>query len=582
MGRQRAVFPAEISSDGLPDDEVRVTISTGQRARDGHILEPAGCILTNYLANPIVLWSHDPVEPIGNNFDVAVVESGIVARTKFAPAGISQTADRIRGLVKSGVVRGVSIGFDILEGEPIEPGKPWKGIRASAWELFETSFVSIPADTGATVTQRADADWKVGAARDLPVQDSDEWDGPEAEKSIFDHAGGEDFDPAKARKGFLVYNATSPKLRGSYKLPIAHVVDGALQVPKGAIRAAASRLPQTDIPDAVKTEAEGVLNHYKEQAGMKDGEDGRSAAVTALRKRMLTGGPARPSGVRGLSDISCLAWVLGELGWVHSSSVWEAELENDGSPVPAMLGEAMRQLGEALIAMTQEEVTEMLAGKGLVDIEEGELLALPAEERAYVSGGKTVAARNFRIGMARMRLRAGRVLSKGNAKKLADGIGHIDAAKDKIAEATGYQAETRAAHETAMDAHGSATTAHEKLGDALAAAKDAPPEEAGKHIDAAAKQHKALARHMDAVGESHETMALSQGNAQDATNAADRCMRAAQRCMRSVMESAPDADPKEVQTSEGVGESGGAENNRTLSQEARMRRARLLELASVG
>ncbi|HWX48135.1 MAG TPA: HK97 family phage prohead protease [Roseomonas sp.] len=64
---------------------------------------------------------------------------------------------------------------------------------------------------------------------------------------------------------------------------------------------------------------------------------------------------------KGMYDVSCLASLLSELGWLHDSVSWEAEHEGDGSTLPAQLGEALRILGEALVAMSAEEVAEMLA-----------------------------------------------------------------------------------------------------------------------------------------------------------------------------------------------------------------------------
>lgn len=119
-------------------------------------------------------------------------------------------------------------------------------------------------------------DWKCGAARDLPVEADGEWDGAAAEASIFEHAGGDDFDPAVARKGFLAYDASAPKLRGSYKLPFAQLVEGELKAMASGVRAAASRLPDTDVPDTVRQAARGVLDHY--EAAMTDGDK----AVEAL------------------------------------------------------------------------------------------------------------------------------------------------------------------------------------------------------------------------------------------------------------------------------------------------------------
>ena len=191
------------------------------------------------------------------------------------------------------------------------------------------------------------ADWKIGASRNLAIEDSDAWDGAAAEKSIFAHAGGDDFDPKKARAGFLVYDADKPKERGSYKLPIAHEVDGALKVPKGAIRAAASRLPDTDIPDAVKKRAQAVLDHYKKEAGIgDDGKDKKDDRSFSRLVRRMTRVNSAPVLQRGLYDVANLAYVLMQLGYHHDGAVFEAALEGDDSQVPAMLGEALVSLGD--------------------------------------------------------------------------------------------------------------------------------------------------------------------------------------------------------------------------------------------
>ncbi|HEV2097670.1 MAG TPA: HK97 family phage prohead protease, partial [Stellaceae bacterium] len=249
------------------------------------------CELDHYRANPIVLWQHDPDFPVGRASTLQVSSDDISARITFAPSGISAKADEVRGLVKSGIVSSVSVGFDVKDYEPIDPKQPWGGLRVSKWELLECSFVSVPADTGAVVTarelHREGADWKCGAARDLPIEDSDDWDGGAAAASIFAYAGGDDFDPGKARRGFLFYDAAKPKERGSYKDPIAHDVGGELKVPKGAIRAAASRLPQTDVPAAVKEAGQAVLDHYKKAAGIGD-DDGRSVRPMRRRRRERT------------------------------------------------------------------------------------------------------------------------------------------------------------------------------------------------------------------------------------------------------------------------------------------------------
>jgi hypothetical protein len=128
--------------------------------------------------------------------------------------------------------------------------------------------------------------WTVGAARDLPLSDSDSWDGDAAKAAIFAWAGGDDFSPAKAKRGFLVYDAEADDQRGSYKLPFATAVEGELTAVLGGVRAAASRLPQTDIPDDVKDKARAVIDGYL------PGDDGEAESERAER-RIRPGDPRR-------------------------------------------------------------------------------------------------------------------------------------------------------------------------------------------------------------------------------------------------------------------------------------------------
>lgn len=155
MSMIRKLVQTQVTEIG--DDEVEVVMSTGAIARDGHILVPGGADLAQYRANPVVLWQHDPGQPVGTAEGVRVDGDKIVARIRFAPLGVSEVADRTRGLVKSGVIGAVSVGFDPTEGEPLDPARPRGGQRFTGWELLECSFVSVPADTGAVVTARAHA-----------------------------------------------------------------------------------------------------------------------------------------------------------------------------------------------------------------------------------------------------------------------------------------------------------------------------------------------------------------------------------------------------------------------------------------
>lgn len=150
----RRVVPAQVSA--LADDEVEVIMSTAGIARDGHVLVPQGAQLEAYRKNPIVLWQHDPEHPVGRSEAISVDGDRLIARVRFAPSGISTKADEIRGLVKAGIISAVSVGFEPKDGEPLDPKRPRGGMRFTEWELLECSFCSVPVDTNAMVTARAD------------------------------------------------------------------------------------------------------------------------------------------------------------------------------------------------------------------------------------------------------------------------------------------------------------------------------------------------------------------------------------------------------------------------------------------
>ena len=132
-------------------------------------------------------------------------------------------------------------------------------------------------------------DWRCGAARDLPIARDGTWDGSAAAKRMLDAAGigGADPRPEIAKRGFLLYDAANTTLRGSYKLPFADRIAGKLTAHASGIRAAASRLPDTDAPEREKQRARQIIDHYEARTAEEDkktGEEKDAAAAIPLMR----------------------------------------------------------------------------------------------------------------------------------------------------------------------------------------------------------------------------------------------------------------------------------------------------------
>jgi len=473
--------------------QVRVICSAPEIDRAGEIVVQEGIDLTAYRANPVVLWGHDPAQPIARAIEIGLNAGKLQALVQFPPEGTSAKADEVLGLIQAGVINTASIGFEPLDMEPMDPKRPYGAQKFVACELYEFSFVSVPAVRGAMIVERAaelarrgvltaddieaveartktgEANWKVGASKALTTAEGEEYDAAAAKERILDAAGfnGDSPDSVKARKGFLVYDSANPDLKGSYKLPFADIVDGEVKAMPAGIKAAASRLVQTDIPDDVATKARAVLDHYEGQ--MKTDKQA-SFVVTPSRvvnptemdiqlrawnaaaekgmpivlpKGWTIAAPTAPGvksvKIKGLYQVGALARLLSELGWLQDDVQWEADIEQDGSTLPQQLGEAMVQLGQALVDMAAEEVSELLADLQEVGEEIAEPMPMDDDDVAYVTAGKTVALRKFRAGWAK----AGRVLSAKNETDLKEARALIDGVVSQV-ETTDEQKAARA------------------------------------------------------------------------------------------------------------------------------------------
>lgn len=130
------------------DDEDRVITgiaSTPTADRMGDVVKPEGAKFT--LPIPL-LWQHRADQPIGTVTEAKVTKRGIEIVATIAK-GVSEEIDRAWGLIRSGLVRGLSIGFRGLDTEQIP--NSW-GVVFNSWEWLELSAVTIPANSEATIT----------------------------------------------------------------------------------------------------------------------------------------------------------------------------------------------------------------------------------------------------------------------------------------------------------------------------------------------------------------------------------------------------------------------------------------------
>lgn len=135
--------------------QVRAIVSTPRTDRAGDIVDIVGLDLSAFRLNPVVLFMHDHDDPIARCVEIGLNGAQLEALVEFPPAGTSELADEVYGLIKAGVINATSIGFLPKEFEFIDPKEPWNGRRFKSGELLEFSFVSVPANADALVIERS-------------------------------------------------------------------------------------------------------------------------------------------------------------------------------------------------------------------------------------------------------------------------------------------------------------------------------------------------------------------------------------------------------------------------------------------
>ncbi len=120
--------------------EIEGYASTNEVDRQGDVV-PTGVWekgLGNYLKNPIILAYHDHSNPVGRMVDHKIDNKGL-----WIKAAVSNAAESVYKLVKSGVLTAFSIGFRIVDAEYNSAAEVFV---VKELELHEISIVSVPAN----------------------------------------------------------------------------------------------------------------------------------------------------------------------------------------------------------------------------------------------------------------------------------------------------------------------------------------------------------------------------------------------------------------------------------------------------
>jgi HK97 family phage prohead protease len=150
--RHKFVPGAVVVDRTLGARQVRVVASDPSVDRDGDVLLSQGCDLSAFAANPVVQVNHDRFAPPVGTAKAEIANGRVEALIEFAPAGVSARADECCGLAKSGVLRGVSVGFIGVDAKPRDDGR---GLLFSKWQLVEISLVNVAANVNARVIERS-------------------------------------------------------------------------------------------------------------------------------------------------------------------------------------------------------------------------------------------------------------------------------------------------------------------------------------------------------------------------------------------------------------------------------------------
>jgi hypothetical protein len=140
---------------------------------------------------------------------------------------------------------------------------------------------------------------------------------------------------------------------------------------KSHVQNALARFDQTEgIPEDEKPKVKAKIVAAAKKHGIEVSEKSAKALAVledGFKKLLFINLPvdATDDVKKGMWEVSDFAQTLQDLYWICVQSAWEREREGDDSEVPDELKAALKELGNVLVTMVQEEVIELTAEGGL-------------------------------------------------------------------------------------------------------------------------------------------------------------------------------------------------------------------------
>jgi HK97 family phage prohead protease len=174
---------------------------------------------------PKLCYQHNIKEPIGKITNAYEDSIGLFVEGKM-PKDDTLVAGRIMPQLKVGSIDSMSIGYNTLDEEREGEKNLLKEV-----DLWEVSFVTVPANTMARITELK----SVVPFKDLALSDKElGWDSAKAIQRIREFTGSVDVPSETYKNAFLWFDGENSENFGAYKLPIADIVDNKMvAVPRG-------------------------------------------------------------------------------------------------------------------------------------------------------------------------------------------------------------------------------------------------------------------------------------------------------------------------------------------------------------